>query len=124
MSYFPKTFVEIKKFGSIIIPPGGTTNGMVDLNTCSHVVYSVKSNSQWATLTLTQPGNNYSNIHGKKATFINAGTLNFQMTLFGSWLRSGFVHPSGNIYFTPNQYVTIVFSDNGYAMSERSTIST
>lgn len=124
MSYNPNIFLKESKFVTIPAISSAHYYSFVDIDDCRHVVYSVKANNYAVTMTLTRPSNNYVGTYGKKATFINTGTNLIQLVFFGSFKHSNFNHPSGNIHLQANQYVTILFTDAGYAIVERSTIST
>ena len=124
MSYNPNIFLKESKFVTIPAISSAHYYSFVDIDDCKHTIYSVKANSYALTITFSRPGNNYAGAYGKKATFINTGTNLIQIDFFGSGKHSSFNHPSGNIHLQANQYVTILFTDAGYAIIERSTIST
>ena len=124
MSYSKKIFLKESKF--VTIPPISSTHyhSLVEIDDCKHVVYSVKGNSHSLLMTLTRPGNNYVGAYGKKATFINTGTNMIKLDIFGSWKHSGFIHPSGIIQLSANEYITFLFTASGYAIIEKSKVTT
>ena len=123
MTYNPDILLEESKFVTIPAISEETFYTLVEIDDCKHTIYSVKANSHALVITLQRTSNNYTGAYGKKATFINTGTHLIQIVIFGSWKHADFNHPSGNIHLLGNQYVTILFTSSGYAIIERSTLS-
>lgn len=124
MSYSKKILLKESKFVTIPAISSLTYHSFVEIDDCKHVVYSIKANSYAVTMTLTRPSNNYVGAYGKKATFINTGTNMMQLDIFGSGKHSGFIHPSGNMHLSANEYITLLFTANGYAIIEKSKVTT
>ena len=124
MTYNPNRFLVKPKYANISVAESDTEADMSELENCSHVVYSVIANAPDAPLKLARTGDNFAGVYNKTATFINTGTNSFEITIDGSSKHADFNHPSGNIIVSANQHVTILFSSDGHAITERSTIST
>ena len=123
MTYNQNIFLESSKLLTVPTLAQETVNyTFTDLDDCEHTIYSVKTNLSESILNLTRPNNNYVDTYGKKATFINTGTNLIKLEVQG--LTFNYSGSSSTIDLQANQCVTLLFTDSGYSIVEKYTIST